>query len=180
MTTSPLAPLRASLTSDRAALHAAVARVPRERHGQPPGPGRWSVQEVLEHLSIVEARAVMMVRALVEAAPACDAASAGLPPTAIDRARLADRAARVSAPDPIVPTGTVTSDAALAALDRSRADLLAVLDSAEGKDLSRVTRPHPALGPLDGYQWIGAIGGHEMRHTLQIEEIARDLGAQPS
>lgn len=32
-----------------------------------------------------------------------------------------------------------------------------------------------ALGPLDGYQWIAIIGGHEMRHSLQVDEIAAGL-----
>ena len=72
-------------------------------------------------------------------------------------------------------TGGVTAAAALELLERTRASLLAAMDQAEGKDLSNVSRQHPALGPLDGYQWIGSLAGHEMRHTLQIEEIRKAL-----
>lgn len=173
MSTSPIATLRASLTADRAALLAAVERVPADLRATKPASDRWSVQDVLEHLSIVEGRASMLVGALVAEAPSLDGAIDG--PTAINRGMLANREMKVNAPDPIQPTGGVTVAAALEALGRSRAFLLAALDQAEGKDLSKVSRPHPALGVLDGYQWIGAIGGHEMRHTLQIDEIRAAL-----
>ena len=167
---SPLAVLRESLARDRAALHAAVDRVPAGLRTQKPAPDRWSVQDVLEHLTLVEGRSAMLLRALSEAAPPFGDTSP-VDPTAVDRALLANRTMKVSAPEPIQPTGTMSVEAALAALDGARAQLLAVLDAAEGKDLSKVSRPHPALGPLDGYQWVGALGGHEMRHTLQIDEI---------
>jgi len=32
----------------------------------------------------------------------------------------------------------------------------------------------PAIGTLDGYQWILLISGHERRHTLQILEVKAD------
>lgn len=171
---SPIAALRESLTADRSTLHAAVDRVPTALRARRPAPDRWSVQDVLEHLAIIEGRAATLVRALIDSAPAADPSSAA-DPTAVDRTRLANRDAKVMAPDPIQPTGTMSADAALASLERSRADLLAALQAADGKDLSKVTRQHPALGTLDGYQWILAIGAHEMRHALQIDEIGQAL-----
>lgn len=170
---SPIATLRATLAADRAALLAAVDRVPEELRATKPAAGRWSVQDVLEHLSIVEGRAVMLLGALVADAPAAEGAAGD--PTAINRGMMANREMKISAPDPIQPTGGTSVASALAALERSRTGLLAAMAHAEGKDLSKVSRPHPALGPLDGYQWIGAIGGHEMRHTLQIDEIRAAL-----
>lgn len=172
-TTSPIATLKATLAADRAALLAAVERVPADLRSTKPADGRWSVQDVVEHLSLVEGRAGMLVGALVAEAPALDGATDG--PTAINRVAMANRDMKVSAPDPIQPTGRVSIDAAISALGTSRAALLAAMEQAEGRDLSKVSRPHPALGLLDGYQWIGAIGGHEMRHTLQIEEIRKAL-----
>lgn len=175
---SPLAALRDSLARDRAALHAAVDRVPAALRTQKPAPDQWSVQEVLEHLTLVEGRSAMLVRALAEAAPSFGDAAA-VDPTAVDRSLFSNRAMKISAPEPIQPTGTMSVEAALAALESARAQLLAVLDAAEGRDLSKVSRPHPALGPLDGYQWIGALGGHEMRHTLQIDDIHAALTRGP-
>lgn len=173
MSTSPIATLKATLAADRAALMAAVERVPADLRTKKPADGRWSVQDVLEHLSLVEGRASKLIGAVVAEAPTLDDAGAG--PTAVNRGMLANREMKINAPDPIQPTGALTVDAALAALEQSRAVLLAAMDLAEGKDLSKVSRPHPALGPLDGYQWIGAVAGHEMRHTLQIDEIRAAL-----
>jgi hypothetical protein len=167
-----IATLRTALNADRRALRAAVDRVPASLRTVKPAPDRWSVAEVLEHLSIVERGALMRVRALIQEAPLVDVPAALTP---IDRDFLKNRTKRITAPDRIQPTGTMSVDAALAALESSREELMAVLGEAEGRDLSKVTQPHPALGPLDGYQWIAIIGGHEMRHSLQIEEIAAAL-----
>jgi hypothetical protein len=169
---SAIATLRSALNADRRTLRAAVDRVPVSLRTAKPAPERWSVAEVLEHLSIVERGALMRVRALVQEAPVVDAPTAL---TAIDRAFLTNRTMRIMAPDRIQPTGTVSVDAALATLDSSREELMGVLNQAEGRDLSRVTQTHPALGPLDGYQWIAVIGGHEARHSLQIDEIGAAL-----
>jgi hypothetical protein len=35
--------------------------------------------------------------------------------------------------------------------------------------------PHPALGVLDGYQWLAFVGTHELRHANQIREIGEAL-----
>jgi hypothetical protein len=34
--------------------------------------------------------------------------------------------------------------------------------------------PVPAIGTLDGYQWILLISGHTRRHTAQILEVKAD------
>ena len=169
---SSIATLRTALNADRRALRAAVDRVPESLRTVKPAPDRWSVADVLEHLSIVERGALMRVRALIQEAPLVDTPAALTP---IDRDFIKNRTRRLVAPDRIQPTGTVSVDAALAALEASRDELLAVLNEAEGRDLSKVTQTHPALGPLDGYQWIAIIGGHELRHSLQIEEIGAGL-----
>lgn len=169
---TPIATLRDALNADRRTLRASVERIPMSLRTVKPAPDRWSVAEVLEHLSIVERGALMRVRALIQEAPVADGPTTL---TALDRAMLKNRAARIQAPDRIQPTGSVSVDAALASLEASRTELLALLETAEGRDLSKVTQPHPALGPLDGYQWIAVIGGHEDRHAMQIDEVGAAL-----
>jgi hypothetical protein len=160
------------LKADRAALRAAVDAVAPELRERKPAPDRWSVAEVLEHLAIVEERIVGLLATMIPAAPLAGRDDgAGAAPT-IDRARLRNRTARVQAPDPIQPTGTMTTEDAWQRLERSRARLLEVLDTAVGRDLTAIGRAHPVLGQLDGYQWIAAVGGHEERHAAQIRELA--------
>ena len=42
------------LAAERAALAAAVARVPAELQSRAPAPGQWSIGDVIEHLTRVE------------------------------------------------------------------------------------------------------------------------------
>ena len=178
-TPSPIADIKTTLATDRAALRSAVDRVPPALRQQKPAPDCWSVAEVLEHLGLVEGRVVMFFGPMLRDAPTLDAA-AQTDATALDRTALRNRSNKIMAPAPIQPTGSVSADDAWATLQDTRVTLLAMLDAAESerRDLAQVSRPHPVLGPLDGYQWVAAIGGHEERHTLQIHEIAEALEGQ--
>jgi len=177
-TPSTLATIRTALATDRARLRDVVERVPVASRGTRPSPERWSVAEVLEHLALVEGRVAALFGLLLADAPRLGDDVSGVA-TDLDRTGMRDRARRIEAPEAIQPTGTVSAEAAMATLEETRQRLLALLDriEAERVDLSKVSRPHPALGPLDGYQWIQAVGGHEERHTMQIAEIASVLGS---
>src|SRR5688572_13229195 len=161
------------LETDRVRLKAAVDRVPPAVRGIRPAPDRWSVAEILEHLAIVEQRATAIVRELAVSAPPRESGStAADAPPRFDRTVLRDRTQRVTAPVAIQPKGQWDAGQALAELEKSRAGLLAAIRAAEGRDLTAVTRSHPRLGPLTGYEWIAALGAHEERHAFQIGEIA--------
>jgi hypothetical protein len=171
---SPLAAIRTTLASDREALRTAVDRVPAALREERPSPDRWSVAEIIEHLSIVESRSVAALTPQVAGVPAFDPQ---IPTTAtpVQRAGVLDRTNRIVAPEPIRPTGQLDAAAAWTALESARHGLLSVLDAAEGRDLTRITRPHPVLGQMDGYQWIATISAHEARHTAQVHEVADAL-----
>jgi hypothetical protein len=174
---SPLDAIRTTLNRDRDALRAAVERVPPALRGQRPAPERWSVAEVLEHLSIVEQRSTALLAPKVNDAPLL-AGPAPVAGTSELRQFTVDRSRAVVAPEVIRPTGNVDADAAWAALQTSRSQLLDVIKSAEGRDLTVVSRTHPVLGQIDGYQWLSSIGAHEARHTAQILEIAEQFAAR--
>ena len=178
-TPSPIADIRTTLATDRAALRCAVDRVPAAMRQQKPAPDRWSVAEVLEHLGLVEGRVAMFFGPLLQDAPTLGV-DTQTGATALDRTSLRDRDNKIVAPPPIQPTGSLSAEDAWTILQETRVKLLAMLDVAEAerRDLAQISRQHPVLGPLDGYQWVAAIGGHEERHTLQIHEIADALEGQ--
>lgn len=169
---SNLTPIRRQLAADRETLRAAVGTVPADKRRQKPASDRWSVAEVLEHLAIVEERTVTLMQPFVANAPALDGAAT---PTPLDRTALRDRAQKVSAPEMIHPTGAEDAEAIWQRLQRSRDSLLALIDLCEGRDLATIERTHPALGRIDGYQWLTSIGAHEERHAAQIVEIGQQL-----
>jgi len=177
MTSStPISVVQRQIAQDRDVLRRAVEVVPRTRRNERPAEDSWSVAEVLEHLAIVEERSLTIIQKLIADAPPRSGQSHAAP-TPLDRSGLRDRSQRISAPEFIQPTGTMNAEEAWARLERSRRALDAVLATTGDRDLTKVSRIHPALGPLDGYQSIAAIGGHEERHAAQIRDIASRFGS---
>ena len=167
------------LDENRVVLRAAVDGVPRNLRETRPAPDRWSVAEVLEHLTRVETG---LTRLLAKRLSEADAASAFQPDAetssvvaTINNELLVDRRHRITAGERVVPTGELTSDMAWAALETSRHDLKRLVTSYEGRDISSVMLPHPVLGPINAFQWFVFIGTHEARHAGQITEIAQSL-----
>jgi hypothetical protein len=166
------------LDTTRADVSNAVESVAPDHRDERPAGDRWSVAEVLEHLSILEARVAQLVSGRLAAARA-----AGLGPEletssvldTVDRARIRDRSHRATAPDFVRPQSTCDAVAAGTALQQSRADLRASVLANDGFALSEVTHEHPVLGLINLYQWLVFVGAHEARHADQIREIAGEL-----
>ena len=163
-------------------LRRAVDRVPRERRSEKPAPERWSVAEVIEHLSIVETRIGRVFTAKLDEVRASgnvvlerdESPVVGT----IDMDRVLDRTRRITAAEAARPSGVLDADAAWAALERARETLCDSVRAADGVALGAIVHPHPILGPINLYQWIAFVGGHEARHAAQIIELAELLGCE--
>ena len=168
------------LDTERADLRAAVELVTPELRDQPPGPDRWSVAQVLQHLTLIENRVGRLVSKRIAGARA-----EGLGPeletspilNSRHAAKIADRSFRVTAPEEIRPPSDADAVSAWAALEQSRETLRLAVLSGDGLALSEVKHPHPVLGEINLYQWILFVGSHEVRHTAQVREIADELKA---
>jgi hypothetical protein len=174
---SPISDVLLDLDRSRAALRAAVDRVPTHLRDQPPGADRWSVAGVLEHLALVDegyttAVAVKIAEARVAGLGREERGDRELPPAVA--ARLADRTERRVAPESSHPRG-LDCGAAWARAESARSAFRRLLTDADGLALSRVVHEHPRLGVLNVYQWGGFLAAHERRHTEQVLEIASQL-----
>jgi DinB superfamily len=171
----------AHLDTQRADLEQAVAEVPASLRARRPGPDRWSVAEVLEHLTLVETRIGKLLGDHLTAAR-----EAGLGPErdqtpvvpTLNVAALLDRSRSLTASDASLPRGEQGADAALAALTERRRAVRAMVIGADGLALGDVMIPHTRLGPLNVYQWLLFLGAHEGRHAAQIREIGATIYAQ--
>lgn len=181
VTQSTVAEAFARLDRSRATLCGAVDAVPAALRDYPPGPDRWSVANVLEHLSLVDERC--MANLAPKIADACasglglDDAGAAILSTELE-VKIVDRAERRAAPDPLHPSGLAYA----AAWERAQAAraafrTLVTTAAAGGVALSRVIHEHPRFGALSVYQWARFLAAHEMRHAEQIREIASQLAA---
>jgi hypothetical protein len=161
-----------------AELQTATESVPEPLRSRRPSETRWSVNDVLEHLSLVETRVSGVLREAIAAAR-----QRGLGPEGSERAALSSETSRMlvdrshprTAPEAVQPTGRLTSQDAWAAVERSRDAIRKTLLGAEGLALGQITHAHPLFGELTAYQWVEALSGHRRRHAAQIREAATEL-----
>ena len=168
------------LDAERSTLREAVELVPPELRDQSPGPDRWSVAQVLQHLGIIEKRIAMgMTKWIADAragklGPEVDTSSIL---NSLPLQLIADRSKQREAPEEVRPRGDIDAASAWTALEQTRAALRAAILAGDGRALSEVVQPHPVLGPINLYQWALFVGSHEIRHTGQVREIADQLNA---
>ncbi|HEY6825856.1 MAG TPA: DinB family protein [Gemmatimonadaceae bacterium] len=150
-------------------LRRAYESVPPERRAVRPEPDRWSPAEIVHHLVIVDRRINQRLRGLIEEARA-------LPPESDDSSVVATIAPRVTTRDRRFKTSEASeprdTDPSriwedIAAVRRELEEIVATCD---GLPLGKVFAPHPALGPLCGYDWLAFVGAHAARHADQIRE----------
>jgi hypothetical protein len=133
---------------------------------------QWSAGELVAHLIMVE-------RAVVGGA---DRISQKIPRHIPYLKRLhlplwlvESRVIRRKTPIPLDSTLMGSKEEMLAELRAARERTLAFLDETKERDLSAYRWPHVFLGMLNIYEWFDMIAAHELRHTKQMREIARDL-----
>jgi hypothetical protein len=165
------------LEQARVTLRHAVEAVPETSRATRPGEGRWSVNEVLEHLSMVERRFTGVLATRIREAKEAGLGAEENPrdPLSLElRTRLGDRTNRRNAPEAVIPSGTLDSGSAWRSVEEARAALCELLRSNEGLALSTVLHQHPVFGTLTAYQVAELIAHHERRHAKQIAGIAQE------
>ena len=133
----------------------------------------WTIAEIVEHVSIVQEGMSKVTSKLVKDAQAAGAMAAGDGVIAdVKTDFITDRKVRpLMAPELVRPSGGVAVGDSLTKLENDFVRLQDMRPRIEAVDLSNVTFPHPAFGPLSGYQWLALLSAHEARHLEQIREI---------
>jgi DinB superfamily len=137
-----------------------------------PAPDRWSVAEVLEHITLVEDALYQNVTEKVMKAPAGASGRDTVKTDNLVLAALPDRSHKVKAPPEFVPTGRWTPSETLDHFLKSRERTITFLQSTP--DLRAHVLDSPLGQPLDAYEWLWFMGGHCARHTKQILEVKAD------
>jgi DinB superfamily len=161
------------LDATRREMHAAVEGLADDEASASPAPGRWSVLECIEHVTIVEQR--FMSR--LQNAERVDSPSIDKEREAALLERVADRTQRAQAPELVRPSGRFTNlPEALEAFDAVRSETMRVAE-ARHADLHSLAESHPRFGPLNGYEFVLIVAGHSRRHAAQIHEIRAALAS---
>ena len=132
---------------------------------------------MVEHVGIVEKNITRLCARLIEGAKAegklADGNIGVSNETMAKWAASAD--AKLEAPERVHPTGDVSIADACEQLNTNRDALAALRVDLETYDMSEQKFPHPYFGDLTATEWLVLIGGHERRHTIQIDTLLQKI-----
>jgi hypothetical protein len=170
-----------ALARSAALLLAAGNQLSAEQWGWKSHPDRWSIAECFEHVAIVEKLVLYQVRKM---APDATVSSDELQRVSARDAEILrtgrSRATKWEAPRLARPTGQFQSLAEFEGPFRALRDLSLELIATTQAPLHAIIKAHPALGEMNGYQWLLFIALHCERHAEQAQEVRRDPGFPPS
>jgi uncharacterized damage-inducible protein DinB len=164
------------LDQTREGLLQAVQELSQKQLEYREAPGRWSVAEVLEHITFAEQGMLGWVENALRDAPNSSKQSDLDGQDEALRNKLAEsRKVRLQAPEVIRPTGRWPLAELLPEFEATRRRTREFAAATNG-DLRRHSFPHLQLGVLDCYQWLVLIGSHCDRHRVQIERVKASVG----
>jgi uncharacterized damage-inducible protein DinB len=134
---------------------------------------KWSIQHIVEHVSIVDTGTLRICERLLEKARSTGKFGDGtftLSPET-DEKFAAIRDIKVEAPERVQPTGNVEISESLGRLAANGNVLNSMRSDLERYDLADHKFPHPFFGELTATEWLVVKVRHEMRHTNQIERL---------
>jgi len=140
-----------------------------------PGPDRWSVAEVSEHITVAESVIFGLIQKQVMTSPAApEKRQQAQGKDEIILEKMPNRSHKAQAPEILRPTGHWATEADLTkAFEESRKVTMDYVRTTND-DLRDHFFDHPVFGTLDGYQWLLLLSAHSQRHTAQIEEVKAD------
>ncbi len=133
-------------------------------------PDRWSVAECAEHIILSEGYIFAGSQKVLSttAVPRPQKSNAD-----VDRALVAgvaERSHKLNAPEPLVPSGKISTPEEAARAFASARDKNIEYARKTDDDLRVHVGPGPA-GDLDAYQFLLLLSAHSARHTAQIREV---------
>ena len=136
----------------------------------------WSVQEIIEHLGMVEGGIARIIEKLISKAEVKGGSFNGEfePPLSLEELVPPEmRGQKFEAPDFAHPQGKQNIEQSLAILAKTRMELKKLRSRIEVVDSSGERFPHPVFGLLNPYEWLAVINLHEFKHLLQIKRILK-------
>lgn len=138
-----------------------------------PSPQVWSMADIAEHLALSEELLPKMAQTALQS-PLNEEEKKTLSTRQKDETILKlvpQRDTKMQAPEMLVPSGRFKSrDDVVDAFKKQRETNINYIRETQD-DLRGHFRAHPALGPLDAYQWYLLMAAHTERHVNQMKEL---------
>ena len=161
-----------SLHASRKALLDSITGLSEAQWKFKPAPGRWSVEEVTEHVILSEDFVFGRLQQALESPPAARREVRREPELGLLE-RLRDRSQRSRNNAQTEPSGRFPTPAAAAEAFRQRRERTLDFVRTTREDL-RVHVSNPGQNALDAYQMLILLAGHTDRHVAQINEVKGD------
>ncbi len=138
--------------------------------------GDWTIENIVEHIAIVQEGMMKICTKMLNEAKAKGAAATGEAKISGEflQKAAAGQTLKFEAPDRVRPTGTKTIEESFVKLAETREKLEELRPMFESVECSDFKFPHPFFGDLTAHDWLALIGGHELRHIKQIEGILKN------
>ncbi|MET0753197.1 MAG: DinB family protein [Pyrinomonadaceae bacterium] len=162
----------------RTKLKETVSSLTEEQANFLPEGEKWTVANLVEHISMVEngiARISAKLLGEAQAAGGKTSGEAKISESFLEKAAWG-RTQKFEAPERTHPSGKLTIAESLAKLDENRLKLEELRPLFESVECSDFKFPHPAFGNMSAHEWLALIGGHELRHMQQIKKILSQIG----
>jgi len=172
-----IADILAANEQARERFMAAVSNLTEAQVNFRPDENQWTIVEIVEHVSIVNDGFLRLTHKLLkeaESAPRPPKPDLNLGHTSLDE--NGRQRGPIQAPERVRPQGDARIEDSLAKIRTSLDGLAEIRSRLEAVDLSEQMFPHPALGPINAYQWLVLLGEHEDRHHGQIERLKATAG----
>jgi hypothetical protein len=132
-----------------------------------PGPDRWSIAEVAEHIALTEDFLFGYTQKLLQGAP--ETRTVTFKDEEVLK-NMVDRSKKAQAPEPLKPSRKWANPQDAVAHFKSSRDK--TIEYAE-KTQDDLRHHYMVMGPntMDAYQMLLMIAGHSERHTAQINEV---------
>jgi hypothetical protein len=134
---------------------------------------KWTIGNIVEHVSLVENRMIRICAKLLRKAESESKPGNGMISMPDDFLGKVAKIAQIKleAPEIVQPTKEKSVKESLETLEENRRHLQELKPLFEKFDSTSQLFPHPFLGDLSAGEWLTLIGGHKARHIKQIERI---------
>jgi hypothetical protein len=172
-----IADIMAANEAAQARFNAAVSGLSEAQANFRPDETRWTIAEIVEHVSIVNDGFLRIMRKLLneaESAPKPPKADLNLGPTSLNE--KGEPVEPFQAPERVHPKGGVGIADSMAKMRDSLAGIGELQPRIEAVDMSEQMFSHPVFGAINAYRWLILLGEHEDRHRGQIERLKASAG----
>lgn len=138
---------------------------------------KWNIQQIVEHVSMVDTGSSRICAKLLDGAKKQgDPGDGNVTVSYIFDEKVKEVGGiKVEAPDRVAPTGSVSIAESLARIKSNVAVFNEMRRELELFDLSNPKFPHLFFGDMTAAEWLMVTGGHELRHTKQIERLLEKI-----